>query len=79
MVEKETGDRQLRLVARGIQEYAVAREIRAQAVDLQLLAFGGQTGSRELLTQRFCPASDPCENRDCVIGRKGLCKASSNL
>lgn len=75
MVERETGDRQLRSVARQVQEFAVARGLRAQAIDLELLAFGGQTGSRQLLETHFCPASDPCEHPDCAIGRKGLCKS----
>ena len=75
MVERETGDKHLRLVARKVQQYALTRDVRAQAVDLQLLAFGGQTGSRELLNTRFCPASDPCSNSNCAVGKKKLCNA----
>lgn len=75
MVEREVGDKHLRAAARKTQEYAVSRGIRAQAVDLQMLAYGGQTGARQLLKTRFCPASDPCTNRECVVGRNGLCNA----
>ncbi|MEZ5325789.1 MAG: DNA-3-methyladenine glycosylase I [Verrucomicrobiales bacterium] len=75
MVDRELGERQIRKAARSIQEYAVAQGIRAQAVDIQILAFGGQTGARELLTRRFCPASDPCHHNDCPVGNNGLCKA----
>ena len=76
MVERELGEKHIRNVARRVQEFAVARGIRAQAVDLQMLAFGGQTGSRELLRTRFCPASDPCSHPECPVGAIGLCKAA---
>jgi len=79
MVEKETGEANLQEVVRKVQEYSISREVRASLVDLQMLAFGGQSSASQLLSERFCPASDPCENRDCVIGRKGLCNAYANL
>lgn len=78
MTDRELGDRHLRKVAREVQLYAVNRGVRAQAVDLEMLAFGGQTGSRTLLNKRFCPPSDPCRNHTCALGRKGLCKASQS-
>lgn len=75
ITDKETGDKQLRRTARAIQEYAVDNQIRPPLVDLQMLAFGGQTGSRQLLTEKFCPASDPCSNSICPVGTAGLCVA----
>jgi hypothetical protein len=75
IVDRETGDRALRSAARLVQEYAVARAVRAPLVDLQLLAFGGQTGSRDLLRERFCPPSDPCSAMGCPVGKQGLCEA----
>jgi 3-methyladenine DNA glycosylase Tag len=79
MVEKETGEANLQEVVRQVQKFAISRGMRASLVDLQILAFGGQSSASQLLSRRFCPASDPCENRDCVIGRKGLCNAFANL
>jgi hypothetical protein len=75
LVEKETGERVFRTAARAIQTYAIDRGLRARAVDLMVLAFGGQTGARDLLVERFCPPVDPCRNAACPIGTKHLCKA----
>jgi 3-methyladenine DNA glycosylase Tag len=75
LVEKETGERFFRTAARAIQAYALDRGLRARAVDLMVLAFGGQTGARDLLSERFCPPADPCRNAACSIGAKHLCKA----
>ncbi|HIG29794.1 MAG TPA: hypothetical protein EYQ50_19145 [Verrucomicrobiales bacterium] len=75
IIECETGETQLRMAVRKIQEFSVLRKIRAPVIDLQILAFGGQTGSRELLENRFCPSSDPCINTDCPVGNSNFCKA----
>jgi len=78
MTDRELGEKHLRAVAREVQDYAIRRGVRAQAVDLEMLALGGQTGARLLLSERFCPPSDPCRHTSCSLGRKGLCKASQS-
>lgn len=75
MVEKETGEANLQEVVRQVQIFAVSRGVRASLVDLQMLAFGGQSSASLLLSEKFCPASDPCKKRECGIGRIGLCNA----
>jgi 3-methyladenine DNA glycosylase Tag len=73
LVEKETGDANLRSVVRQTQAYALDRGLRTSVVDLAILAFGGQTGARGLLRQRFCPPSDPCRHQSCDLGQKSVC------
>jgi 3-methyladenine DNA glycosylase Tag len=75
MVEFEIGEAHLQKVVRGFQKYAIARNVRLSAVDLQVLAFGGQTSACELLDEFFCPSSDPCQKTDCPVGKNGLCEA----
>jgi 3-methyladenine DNA glycosylase Tag len=75
LVEKETGDANLRSVVRQTQAYALDRGLRTSVVDLAMLVFGGQTGARGLLHQRFCPPSDPCRHEACELGQKSLCNA----
>jgi len=77
IVDRETGDRAFRQCVRFLQEYSIANACRAAELDLALLTFGGQSGARQLLTQNFCPASDPCYHAACRIGAKRLCKAHS--
>ena len=77
LVEGEGGERHLRSATREIQRYAIERGLRARAVDLMILAFGGQTGARDLLARRFCPPTDPCGNASCPLARKSLCEAFS--
>lgn len=73
LVSRETGDRALRRVTRAIQEYAVFKGIRANAMDWYLLAFGGQTGAKRELNQHFCPSHGQCNNVLCTVGRDHLC------
>lgn len=75
IVDRETGDRALRQCVRSLQAYSFAHSCRAAELDLALLAFGGQTGAGRLLSQRFCPPSDPCDHRACSLGRNWLCMA----
>ena len=75
LVEREKGEPHFRAATKGIQRYAIERGLRACSLDLVMLAFGGQTGMRDLLSQRFCPAVDPCRNAECSVGRKRLCSA----
>lgn len=75
IVDRETGDRAFRQCVRFLQEYSIANSCRAAELDLALLAFGGQTGARQLLTRIFCPTSDPCRHAGCGIGRSRLCRA----
>lgn len=75
MIEKETGEANLQEVVRQVQKFAISRGMRASLVDLQMLAFGGQSSASLLLSEKFCPASDPCQNPKCGIGRIGLCNA----
>jgi 3-methyladenine DNA glycosylase Tag len=75
IVERETGDRALRECVRFLQAYSIGKSCRASELDLVLLAFGGQTGASQLLTQRFCPPSDPCHHAACPVGANRLCMA----
>jgi len=77
IVSRETGDAAFRQCVRFLQEYSITNSCRAAELDLALLAFGGQTGARQLLTQNFCPASDPCYHAACRIGANRLCRAHS--
>ena len=78
IVNRETGDRAFRQCVRFLQEYSIANACRAAELDLALLAFGGQSGARQLLTQNFCPASDPCHHPACLVGKNGLCRARTS-
>ena len=75
IVDRETGDRAFRQCVRFLQGYSMANSCRAAELDLALLAFGGQSGARQLLTQNFCPASDPCHHATCPVGENHLCMA----
>ena len=75
IVDRETGERAFRQCVRFLQEYSITNACRAAELDLALLAFGGQSGARQLLTRNFCPASDPCHNLACRVGRNHLCSA----
>jgi 3-methyladenine DNA glycosylase Tag len=75
IVGREEGDRAFRECARFLQTYSIGESCRASELDLALLAFGGQTGASRLLTQRFCPPSDPCHHSACPLGANGLCMA----
>lgn len=75
IVARETGDRALRQCVRFLQEYSIKNSCRAAELDWALLAFGGQSGAGQSLTQKFCPASDPCRHEACAIGANQLCVA----
>ena len=75
IVDRETGDRAFRQCVRFLQECSITNAYRAAALDLALLAFGGQTGASKLLTHKFCPSSDPCQHSACLVGKNRLCKA----
>ena len=75
IVARETGDRTLRQCVRFLQEYSIKNSCRAAELDWALLAFGGQSGAGQSLTQKFCPASDPCHHAACEIGKNRLCVA----
>jgi 3-methyladenine DNA glycosylase Tag len=75
IVERETGDRAFRQCVRFLQTYSIANGCRAAEIDLALLAFGGQSGARQLLTQTFCPSSDPCNHLSCMVAENNLCLA----
>ena len=77
IVERETGEHALRQSVRFFQEYSIANSCRAAALDLVLLAFGGQTGASQLIAQKFCPSSDPCHHSTCLVGKARLCRARS--
>jgi 3-methyladenine DNA glycosylase Tag len=77
LVERELGEPHFRAATKAIQRYAIERGLRARSLDLAMLAFGGQTGTRDLLSRRFCPPTDPCNDASCPLARKGLCKAFS--
>ena len=75
LVERELGEPHFRAATKAIQRYAIERGLRARSLDLAMLAFGGQTGTRDLLSRRFCPPFDPCGNASCPLAGKLLCKA----
>jgi len=75
IVDRETGDRAFRQCVRFLHEYSILNSCRAAELDLALLAFGGQSGAAQLLTQRFCPPTDPCHHADCTVGANHLCNA----
>ena len=75
IVNRETGDTALRECVRFLQAYSIEQSCRASELDLAVLAFGGQTGARQLLTQKFCPASDPCHHATCPVAANRLCMA----
>ena len=77
MVEKETGDKHFRALTQQIQLYGLESGVRAPAVDLMMLSFGGQTGTRDLLSEFFCPPKDPCNHSTCLLGNLSLCRAHS--
>ena len=77
IVQRESGDTAFRQCVRFLQEYSIRNSCRAAELDLALLAFGGQSGARQLLTQNFCPASDPCHHAACLVGANRLCSAQS--
>jgi 3-methyladenine DNA glycosylase Tag len=74
IVERETGDQAFRQCVRFVQEYSIKNSRRAAELDWALLAFGGQSGAGQSLTQRFCPASDPCDHPSCSVGLNHLCE-----
>jgi len=75
IVERETGDRALRQCVRFLQKYSIKKSCRAAELDWALLAFGGQSGAGQSLTQWFCPPKDPCHHAACEIGTNHLCVA----
>jgi len=75
VVDRETGERAFRQCVRFLQEYSITNHRRAAELDLAMLAFGGQSGARQLLTQKFCPASGPCHHAACLVGANRLCSA----
>ena len=75
IVEREAGDPAFRQCVRFLQAYSIGKSCRASELDLALLAFGGQTGAGQLLTQKFCPPSDPCRNTSCPLWQNRLCTA----
>lgn len=75
IVERETGNRSLRQCVRFLQQYSIEISCRAAELDFALLAFGGQSGAKELLTENFCPPSDPCHHATCRLGVNRLCRA----
>ena len=75
IVDRETGERAFRRCVRFLQAYSIGKSCRAAELDLALLAFGGQSGARRLLTQNFCPSSDPCHHATCPVGQNHLCMA----
>jgi 3-methyladenine DNA glycosylase Tag len=75
IVDRETGDRALRKCVRFLQSYSIGNSCRAAELDLALLAFGGQSGASQLLTQRFCSSTDPCHHAACAVGADRLCSA----
>ena len=77
IVDRETGERAFRQCVRFLQEYSITNSCRAAELDLALLAFGGQSGAVQLLTQKFCPPTDPCHHATCVVGANHLCAARS--
>lgn len=79
IVERETGDRAFRQCVRFLQEYSVKKFCRAAELDWAMLAFGGQSGAGQSLTQWFCPPSDPCTHKACSLGLNGLCHAHHSV
>ena len=75
IVERETGDRAFRECVRFLQSYSIRKSCRASELDIALLAFGGQSGAGQLLTQKYCPPSDPCHHLSCPVAANGLCLA----
>ncbi len=73
IVKRETGDRAFRECVRFLQAYSIGKSCRAAELDLALLAFGGQSRAGQLLTEKFCPASDPCHHPACPVAANGLC------
>lgn len=72
---RETGDRTLRHAVRALQTFSVRQHGRAAALDLAMLAFGGQSQASKLLSTRFCPPKDPCVNSACLLWANRLCTA----
>ncbi len=79
IINRETGDLQLRTVAKTIQELAIEKQIRAPAIDLALLAFGNQTRAQASINTNFCPSKDPCSHTHCLVGRGRLCEAYTDF
>lgn len=75
IVNRETRDPASRECVRVLQSYSIGQSCRAPELDLALLAFGGQSGASQLLTRKFCPASDPCHHAACPVGANRLCSA----
>lgn len=79
LAARETGDKAFRSTVRKLQEYAVARKKRVRFVDLQMLAFGGQSNASKMLKTLFCLPKDPCHHSACPLAHKGLCISHSSL
>lgn len=75
LTDKETGEKNMKNVVQMIQQYCLNRTSRPSGVDLMLLSYGGQTSASELLSEKFCPPTDPCQNALCSLGRKGICQS----
>ncbi|MDR3561450.1 MAG: DNA-3-methyladenine glycosylase I [Negativicutes bacterium] len=75
IVERETGDRAFRQCVRFLQEYSIKKSCRAAELDWALLAFGGQSGASQSLTQKFCSSRGPCSHQACPLGTNRLCIA----
>ncbi|MDA7618301.1 DNA-3-methyladenine glycosylase I [Verrucomicrobia bacterium] len=78
ITEKETGDKAFRSTVRKLQEYAVARKKRVRYVDLQMLAYGGQSNASSLLKVKFCPVQKPCQHFSCPLIYNRLCMDHQN-
>jgi 3-methyladenine DNA glycosylase Tag len=75
IVQRETGDAAFRQCVRFLQEYSIKKSCRAAELDWALLAFGGQSGASQSLTEKFCPSRGPCSHEACPLGANRLCIA----
>ena len=66
----------IRLAVKKVQEYCLRTGIRPQLIDRYLLAFGGQTWAKDVVTKSYCKAHHDCDFISCPVGYVRLCPAS---
>jgi 3-methyladenine DNA glycosylase Tag len=66
----------IRLAVKKVQEYCLRTGIRPQLIDRYLLAFGGQTWAKDVVTKSYCRAHNSCDFISCPVGNARLCPAS---
>ena len=67
-----------RLAIKKLQEYCLMKGLRTQVMDRYILAFGGQTWAKDVVSMSFCGSRSDCDFQKCPVGKEALCPPSIN-